>query len=464
MNKTLSILLTILIVSSFKVAFSTRINEKTILINPIIIGSSKTFEESFDCHYTKEAGSKINYLFFEPTYIEHWTNDSFKQKIREVNSIINLILVDSNQINTFNSTRFYEDYTIIVLDKNTACKDLPKLISLKIKQTDNKRIAHDRIEFLNKQEGEIAIIDDSFESYFSRLQRKEIFALTKKWSPKGTHEQQIKYVKSLFQESVMEFSLHEKQVINRIIVEIEKHTHLLNLTLYHKTPWRFIKVDKSIAGGFAHTRGTYIIISEQYLNSSNETDNERQLKEDVQLKLVRLLFHEKTHILQRLYPGVFNLLYEKYWGYKKVQLDLSGLDFENQILNPDSDTNPWVYSYKKDYYWINVSLKDSVKEPKMGIDFETKAYKMVEENGVFKFAKNSAGLLIWSDISELKTLIKAFPNNRGIDSPNEISAYLMEGFISNKIEEHDFLEQDINNISKGEIDIKLWIDDYLSTY
>ena len=31
-------------------------------------------------------------------------------------------------------------------------------------------------------------------------------------------------------------------------------------------PWRFIKIDNWLFGGFAHTRGSYIILSQAYLD------------------------------------------------------------------------------------------------------------------------------------------------------------------------------------------------------
>ena len=31
-------------------------------------------------------------------------------------------------------------------------------------------------------------------------------------------------------------------------------------------PWRFIKVQSWLCGGFAHTRGTYIILSQKYID------------------------------------------------------------------------------------------------------------------------------------------------------------------------------------------------------
>ena len=81
-----------------------------------------------------------------------------------------------------------------------------------------------------------------------------------------------------------------------------------DINLMANQPWRFIKIQNWLCGGFAHTRGTYIILSQAYLDRLS-TDWSDDMTEESELKLVTslggLLVHEQMHSLQRTFKSKF---------------------------------------------------------------------------------------------------------------------------------------------------------------
>ena len=102
-------------------------------------------------------------------------------------------------------------------------------------------------------------------------------------------------------------------------------------------PWRFIKIQNWLCGGFAHTRGTYIILSQAYLDRllgdwSDNMDNKTETR--LVTSLGGLLVHEQMHSLQRTFKSKFDKLYIEKWNFIKEKVKDEGDIIINQVSNP----------------------------------------------------------------------------------------------------------------------------------
>ena len=66
--------------------------------------------------------------------------------------------------------------------------------------------------------------------------------------------------------AVLEFSDKEKKIISFVVNKTNNWLRKNEINLMANHPWRFIKIQNWLCGGFAHTRGTYIILSQSYLD------------------------------------------------------------------------------------------------------------------------------------------------------------------------------------------------------
>ena len=67
----------------------------------------------------------------------------------------------------------------------------------------------------------------------------------------------------------------------------------------------------------------------------------------------------------------------------------------------------------------------------MGRDFIDLAFHVEEKNGEY-FVLNSENKLVNQPLQELSFYTKSYPVSRGLDHPNEISAYMFSEFFKSK--------------------------------
>lgn len=299
-----------------------------------------------------------------------------------------------------------------------------------IEEIHKSPLVHPRIEFLNTKKGSIGILDESFESYFSRLERKEIYVFTGKWSDSETIEEARDFARREFQSAVTSFSEKEKECITYVISEILAIMNRNDLQLFYEQPWQFIKTEDWLCGGFAHTRGTHIILSEKYLSHYTKLYDEMTSKKD-SIAFVSsfgsLLVHEQMHSLQRTYPNVFKKLYAEYWSFIEGQPEDTKYR-ENQLLNPDAPFSNWLYTENENLYWVRVFINEKAKNPIMGADFIDTVFEIEIRDGEYVFKTDKEGNDIQYPLSEFKQYCSAFPITRGLDHPNEISAYMFSEY------------------------------------
>ena len=298
-------------------------------------------------------------------------------------------------------------------------------------------LVHERIEFLSEELGEKAILDETFEPYFSNLQLREISAFTNSEVPDTDINDARDYAREKFSMAVTDFTTDEKECIEFVVDEVNKLLIKNNIGLMANHPWRFIKIENWLCGGFAHTRGTFIILSQKHIDhlktgwSSNMTEAE---KLNLVSRLGSLLVHEQMHSLQRTYKSKFIKLYSEYWNFKQAQVETDNSIIIKQVSNPDAPLAEWLIPNKEEsnsFYWIRTVLKDGDSIPVMGRDFDDQVYSVLEVNGKYILNLDEAGNKISMGIEDFKQYSNSFPVNKGLDHPNEISAYMFsEYFLS----------------------------------
>ena len=293
-------------------------------------------------------------------------------------------------------------------------------------------LVHSRINFLDKEQASIAILDESFEPYFSKLQRKEISTFVQEKAPKNIDSARA-FARMKFSSAVMEFSSREKDILSFVVKKTNSWLLENEINLMANQPWRFIKIQNWLCGGFAHTRGTYIILSQSYLDrlSADWSDN---MSDKSELKLVTslggLLVHEQMHSLQRTFKSRFDKLYSENWNFIKQQIKDDKDIIKDQVSNPDAPIAEWLIPDPKiqdKFYWIRTLITKNVEVPKMGKDFVDVAFEVTKKNEKYFIAKSNNSIKS-KPLSELDFYTNSFPVKRGLDHPNEISAYMFSDY------------------------------------
>ena len=301
-----------------------------------------------------------------------------------------------------------------------------------IEQIYKSALVTRKIDFLSKERGQIGIIDESFEPYFSILQEREIYAFTKEWSNEKTIEGSREFARKKFQTAVTEFSAKEKECIEFVIFQIDSILGSNNVDLFKYHPWRFIKVEDWLCESFAHTRGTYTILSQRYLDryttkfSSTMTQEEREY---LITHLGGLLIHEQLHSIQRTHPKLFEQLFTEHWSFEKVSISHNVPELiSNQLLNPDAPNADWMYKEGKKMYWIRVLLNEKAECPTMGKDFISVVYEVEMKEGNYCLKTTRKGKPNSFGMKKMKNYLNSFPVSNGTDHPNEISAYMYSDY------------------------------------
>jgi hypothetical protein len=158
-------------------------------------------------------------------------------------------------------------------------------------------------------------------------------------------------------------------------------------------PWRFIKIQNWLCGGFAHTRGTYIILSQAYLDRLS-TDWSDNMTEESELKLVTslggLLVHEQMHSLQRTFKSKFKKLYSENWNFINQQIRDDQEIVKDQVSNPDAPIAEWLIpdpEIRDRFYWIRTLITKNIEIPEMGKDFVDVAFDIFKDKENYSLIK-----------------------------------------------------------------------------
>ncbi|MFH6604674.1 hypothetical protein ACEZ3G_14390 [Maribacter algicola] len=328
-------------------------------------------------------------------------------------------------------------------------------------------LVHPRIDFLKKEKGEIAILDETFEPYFSQLQIREISAFVGENPPLQQVDSARVFARKKFASAVTNFTPKEKKCISyvteRVIEILEKNS----ISLMADQPWRFIKIEDWLCGGFAHTRGTYIILSQRHIDYLTKEWSENMTPEDEQalvVKLGGLLVHEQMHSLQRTYKSRFTKLYTENWNFVRADITVDESIKVDQVSNPDAPIAEWLISNpvdKDSYYWLRTLLKKGKGIPVMGKDFVDKVFIIRKMNGNYFVQKDSLQNPNYKTVDDIPFYKNSFPTSRGLDHPNEISAYMFSDYFKALAEEKKPFSDTAPEASKNAKAFTDWIKVYM---
>ena len=324
------------------------------------------------------------------------------------------------------------------------------LNSYQIKEIYKSPLVHSRISFLEKSQASVAILDETFEPYFSKLQRKEISTFVQEKAPKNIDSARA-FARMKFSSAVMDFSPQEKEILTFVVKKTNRWLLENDINLMANQPWRFIKIQNWLCGGFAHTRGTYIILSQAYLDRLS-TDWSDNMTEESELKLVTslggLLVHEQMHSLQRTFKSKFKKLYSENWNFINQQIKDDQEIVKDQVSNPDAPIAEWLIpdpEIRDKFYWIRTLITKNIEIPEMGKDFVDVAFDIFKDKENYSLIKLN-NTISSRPLSELDFYTNSFPVKRGLDHPNEISAYMFSDFFkAGYNSKSPFLEKQTNS-------------------
>jgi len=201
-------------------------------------------------------------------------------------------------------------------------------------------------EFLDCDAGRAAIIDDSMDPYFSKLEEHEMTAKTSAPITGDTHEARLAECKRRYQAAVLDFTPDDKQTLSWLVTSIQPPL-TRDYPVFGNTPWSFIKIAGTLEGGMAHTRGGHVILPEGIISQFNLF---RRRAGDAWLPAgASLLIHEQTHVVEREHPALFEPFYTDtlHFIHAKKIADNAWLR-DRQLVNPDGTVCDWVYPLTED--------------------------------------------------------------------------------------------------------------------
>jgi len=295
-------------------------------------------------------------------------------------------------------------------------------------------LVHKRVDLLSVEKGRVAILDETFEPFFKNLQLKEIAAFTQTDIFDKSLAEARAFARGYFSNSVIAFNDNEERALIWLVNEVNTILIDNGLSFMAHHPWSFIKVNDSLCGGFARTRGTYIILSEKHLShltnkwSENMTE---ETKSDIIVRMGSLIVHEQLHSIQRTFPSKFEELYHNQWGFQKAIVLNDESLILNQLSNPDAPVANWLVPNPDSdtlFYWVRTLLRESEGIPEMGADFIDKVFEVKLKDGKYYLQTGSDGYPVWFSLNDFTMYKNRFPVTRGLDHPNEISAYMFSDY------------------------------------
>ncbi|MFC1758218.1 hypothetical protein ACFL2H_05555 [Planctomycetota bacterium] len=293
-------------------------------------------------------------------------------------------------------------------------------------------LVNDRIMFYSLAEGRKLIVDESWEPYISGLNEDMLrFSVGLKASDPIPQQPETRkqFAAEKHAQMVLEFTAAEQALIRTLVTKLQDSTGE-QWPCVSRLPWHFIKSDSAFCNGMAHTRGMTILLSQRYLD--------RMAREESYG--LKLLLHEKLHVIQRLHVGRFESLYKDY-GLQRIKLADGELQRINASQNPDALSADWAIQLGDSLSMlVTILTHDDGGE----LQFQTQ-YRSLSKQA-------DGAYIIGSVIERTDSLEKwkaSFPFKTGHDHPNEISAYLIASLL-----QADYLGEDVDYQDPEQIRIK----------
>ncbi len=283
----------------------------------------------------------------------------------------------------------------------------------------------------------IAISMESTHPYFALLERAEIAALTGEPVDATDIKECRKIARQRFWDAALDFTDAEEAAVHDLVREIRDAIDE-DFPLVSRTPWQFVKAQKTLCGGFSHTRWGTIILSEERVRGlaalSNDENPARERR-----RYAKLFVHEKLHILQRGSRD-FEELYQKLFRWKRGSIGDHRWLRERQITNPDGTDLGWLYPVtdrngKTRYWWPRTILATTEGVPRMGHDFLGRVIELELTDGIsYRVIARDTDSPPENalELDEFSPRTARFPVRRGLAHPNEISAYLFADLVDER--------------------------------
>ncbi len=284
------------------------------------------------------------------------------------------------------------------------------------------------ISFLNANEAKLAIVDDSLEPYFSKLQPMEMTAKTGSPISGPNLKERRKECRKCFKAGVLEFTKDEKVAIDWCVSKL--HPVLSkDFPLLGKMDWSFLKVSDTIEGGLPHTRGKHIVFSETMCLHLVLMKQQPAAKMAF-LGALEILVHEQMHVFQRTHPWHCDSLYTKLWGFKKAKkITACKWLTKHHLSNPDAVKCPWVLPIKKgdetEYLWPLVIFKEGDGIKRMPQDFQKIAISLDKKSDEYTVKLRDNNKPLFKDLDSLPELKAIFPLSKNIYHPDEAAADML---------------------------------------
>jgi hypothetical protein len=140
---------------------------------------------------------------------------------------------------------------------------------------------------------------------------------------------------------VATFTEGEKKLLLRLCKAVDQRTahHWPSL---HCIPWRLCKVSSKVEGGYPHTFGDVIFLSDRFFGGGSDDTHK-----------MTTLIHEQVHIFQRRYPDRVKKLYTKQWGMEST-VKLQELRDGGLLVRSNPDVDDVAYAVAPDTYVVQL--------------------------------------------------------------------------------------------------------------
>lgn len=206
--------------------------------------------------------------------------------------------------------------------------------------------------------------------------------------------------KKLYLDHLSDINEKELTYISKLTRICDQKLRKLNLKIFFKYPWKFLKSKNSLEMGMPYTIHDMIIIPENFFTKIRLGEYNKNLLDT--------LIHEKIHVIQRFNQNKFNSFYKISYPFLNKKINTIPKRFnKDNMVNPDSNNQYWTYKFDNKLYFV---------------------YLKYQQERVFSYAVNKNGLK--GNLNKLKTKYN-FKNHTSIYHPNEIFACEVAGQIMN---------------------------------
>jgi hypothetical protein len=263
------------------------------------------------------------------------------------------------------------------------------------------------IRFYTVEQGRKVIVDETWQPYISAATDDFLrfsIGLDAEAPIPSSDPARRTFAEQKFAEKVLEFTDAEKTRLTGMVRQLSQRT-AKDWPRLSRQPWKFLKVDTSFCGGFAHTRGRTIVLTSRHLQS---------MERDEAIGLT-LLLHEQIHVLQRCDAASFEPLYKQY-GFHPVELVAGEIQRVNVAQNPDAFELNWALRFGEMPSML-ILVFDTGADGKLRFSIEYR-----------RLIARQDGTYLFGEIIEREEAFRRWQNGYGLsiglEHPNEVSAYL----------------------------------------